>query len=103
MPADPEVDLTPLALPEEIELIKKLSEFPEVTFCAAESREPHHISYYLRELAELWNPYIQDGKRHRVLSEDAALTGARLGLTLAVRAVLAKGLTLLGISAPERM
>jgi arginyl-tRNA synthetase len=103
VPTVDEIDIARLALPEEIELIKKLSEFPEVTLCAAETREPHHISYYLRELAELWNPYIQDGKRHRVLSEDAALTGARLGLTLAVRTVLAKGLGLLGMSAPERM
>jgi arginyl-tRNA synthetase len=102
-PAVDEIDIAPLVLPEEIELIKKLSEFPEVTLRAAETREPHHIAYYLREIASLWNPYIQDGKRHRVLSEDAALTGARLGLTLAVRTVLAKGLDLLGMSAPERM
>jgi arginyl-tRNA synthetase len=103
MPTVDEVDITPLALPEEIELIKKLAEFPEVTVRAAETREPHHIAYYLRELAGLWNPYIQDGKRHRVLSEDAVLSRARLALTLAVRTVLAKGLGLLGMSAPERM
>jgi len=103
LPAVGEIDIAPLVLPEEIELIKKLSEFPEVTLRAAETREPHHITYYLRELAALWNPYIQDGKRHRVLSEDGALTSARLGLTLAVRTVLAKGLGLLGMSAPERM
>ncbi len=103
LPAVDEIDTAPLVLPEEIELIKKLSEFPEVTLRAAETREPHHITYYLRELAALWNPYIQDGKRHRVLSEDGALTSARLGLTLAVRTVLAKGLGLLGMSAPERM
>jgi arginyl-tRNA synthetase len=102
-PSVDEIDMAPLVLLEEIELIKKLSEFPEVTLRAAETREPHHIAYYLRELAGLWNPYIQDGKRHRVLSEDAALTSARLGLTLAVRTVLAKGLGLLGMSAPERM
>jgi arginyl-tRNA synthetase len=102
-PTVDEIDLAPLVLPEEIELIKKLSEFPDVTLRAAETREPHHIAYYLRELAGLWNPYIQDGRRHRVLSEDAALTSARLGLTLAVRTVLAKGLGLLGMSAPERM
>ena len=103
MPTADEVDTAPLTLPEEIELIKKLSEFPEVTLRAAETREPHHIAYYLRELAGLWNPYVQDGRRHRVLSEDAALTGARLALTQAVRIVLAKGLELLGMSAPERM
>ena len=54
-------------------------------------------------MAALWNPYIQDGKRHRVLSDDTALRDARLALTLAVRIVLANGLSLLGMTAPERM
>jgi arginyl-tRNA synthetase len=90
-------------LPEEIELVKKLVEFPEVVGRAAESREPHHIAYYLREVAGLWNPYLQDGDRHRVLSEDPALSAARLGLALAVRHVLASGLGLLGVGAPVRM
>ena len=70
---------------------------------AAESREPHHVTYYARELAGLWNPYVQDRTRHRVLSDDTAVTSARLGLPLAVRAVLASALGLLGIAAPERM
>jgi arginyl-tRNA synthetase len=97
------VDASPLVLPEEIELLRKLSELPEVVARAAESREPHHVAYYLREVAGLWNPYVQDGTNHRVLSDDAALTRARLGLALAVRAVLASGLGLLGLAAPERM
>ena len=67
-------------LPEEIELLKKLAEFPELVLRAAEAREPHHVAYYLRELAGLLNPYVQDGKRHRVVSDDAALTAARLAL-----------------------
>ena len=46
---------------------------------------------------------MQDGVRHRVLSDDDGLTRARLGLALGVRIVLANGLTLLGIHAPERM
>jgi arginyl-tRNA synthetase len=92
-----------LDLPEELELVKKLAEFPDVTLRAAETREPHHITYYLREVAGLWNPYLQDGQRHRVISDDAELTAARLGLALAVRTVLANGLGLLGISAPESM
>ena len=71
---------------------------------AAEARAPHHVAYWLRELAGLWNPYVQDGKRHRVLNaDDAALTDARLALTGAVRTVLSNGLGLLGMSAPERM
>jgi len=57
----------------------------------------------VRELAGLWNPYLQDGVRHRVLSDDPALTSARLGLALAVRTVLANALECLGISAPEQM
>jgi arginyl-tRNA synthetase len=103
LPAPGRVDATPLSLPEEIELLKKLAEFPEVAARAGEQREPHHLAYYLRDLAGLWNPYIQDGTRHRILSDDEVLTNARLGLVLAVRTVLANGLGLLGLSAPERM
>jgi arginyl-tRNA synthetase len=96
-------DAARLVREEEIELVKKLATFPEVVARAAESREPHHVAYYLREVAGMWNPYLQDGEHHRVLSEDVGLTAARLGLALAVRNVLASGLGLLGISAPERM
>ena len=103
MPNGAKVDAAPLTLPEEIELLKKLSEFPEVVLQAAESREPHHIAYYGRELSALWNPYVQDGRRHRILGDDAALTNARLGLVLAVRTVLANALDLLGVGAPEQM
>ena len=101
---DPEsLDASRLELPEEIELLRKLAEFPEVVARAADSREPHHVAYYLRELAGLWNPYLQDGRHHRILSDDSGLTAARLALTRAVGAVLANGLALLGMSAPERM
>ncbi|MCP3984155.1 MAG: arginine--tRNA ligase [bacterium] len=103
MPTADDVDTSRLALPEEIDLIKKLGEFPEVALRAAETRAPHHVAYYLREVAGLWSPYVQDKNRHAILSEDASLTAARLGLTLGVRIVLARGLGLLGMSAPERM
>ena len=102
-PSAASVDPAPLALPEEIDLLKKIAEFEEVVLRAAETREPHHVAYYARELAGLWNPYVQDRVRHRVVSEDAGLTNARLGLTLAVRAVLANALALLGVAAPEQM
>jgi arginyl-tRNA synthetase len=46
---------------------------------------------------------VQDGRRHRILGDDAALTNARLGLVLAVRTVLANALDLLGVGAPEQM
>jgi len=103
MPEAHAFDASRLALEEEIALVRKLATFPEVVARAAESREPHHVAYYLREVAGLWNPYLQDGDRHRVISEDAGLTAARLGLALAVRNVLSSGLGLLGLTAPERM
>lgn len=103
LPDAESVDASRLERAEEIELLRKLGEFPEVVARAAEAREPHHVAYYLRELAGLWNPYLQDAKHHRILSDDAGLTAARLGLTRAVGAVLASGLALLGMSAPERM
>ena len=103
LPGPEAVDPAPLVLPEELGLIRRLLEFPAVVEQAAAAREPHHLAYYLREVAGLWNPYVQDGTRHRVLSDDPALTAARLALALAVRGVLANGLALLGLSAPERM
>jgi arginyl-tRNA synthetase len=103
LPKPADVNGERLALPEEIELIRKLAEFPEAVARAAEAREPHHVAYYVRDVAALWNPYLQDGKNHRVLSDDAELTAARLGLVAAVRTVVANGLALLGMSAPERM
>jgi arginyl-tRNA synthetase len=103
LPTGDDVNGERLALPEEIELIRKLAEFPEVAARAAEACEPHHVAYYVRDVAALWNPYLQDGKNHRVLSDDPELTAARLGLVAAVRSVVANGLALLGMSAPERM
>ncbi len=103
MPTAENVEAGALVLAEEIELLKKVAEFPDVVARAAESREPHHVAYYAREVAGMWNPYVQDRKNHRVLSDDASLTSGRLGLALAVRTVLANALALLGLSAPERM
>jgi arginyl-tRNA synthetase len=103
MPSPEQVDADALQLPEELEILRKIAELPELVERAAATREPHHVAYYAKDLAGLWNPYVQDGARHRVLSEDAALTSARLGLALGVRIALANALALLGISAPERM
>ncbi len=96
-------DASRLMLPEELELIRKLSEFPGVVRRAGAAREPHHLAYYLRDVAGLWNPYVQDGVRHRVVSKDSELSAARLALVRGVRTVLCNGLQLLGISTPERM
>ncbi len=103
IPGAADLDPSPLVLPEELDLVRQLLQFPEVVERAAASREPHHVAYYLRDLAGAWNPYVQDGVNHRVLSDDVALTAARIGLALGVRTVLRNGLALLGLSAPERM
>jgi len=103
MPEPDQFEASLLDRPEEIELIRKLVEFPEMVERAANTREPHHVAYYLRDLAGLWNPYLQDGVNHKVISEDTALTRTRLALAKAIRIVLKEGLELLGVSSPERM
>src|SRR6266496_4070470 len=90
-----EVDFSPLALPEEQRLIKRLLQYPSLVAGAAQAREPHRVAYYLTELAGLYHPYY---KAHRVITEDRSLTLARLGLSAAVGQVVRNGLGLLGVS-----
>ncbi len=100
LPAWSEVDFSPLVLPEEQALIKRLLVYPDVVAGAARAREPHRVAYYLSELAGLFHPYY---KAHRVITDDRALSLARLGLCAAVGQVVRSGLDLLGVSAPESM
>jgi arginyl-tRNA synthetase len=100
LPPWSEVDFRPLRLPEEQSLIKRLLQYPGLVASAARAREPHRVAYYLSELAGLYHPYY---KSHRVITEDRALTLARLGLSAAVGQVVRNGLGLLGVSAPESM
>ncbi|GBE41866.1 arginine--tRNA ligase [bacterium BMS3Bbin09] len=93
-------DLSLLKEAEEMSIIKKLSQYPLVFEGAAISCEPHRITYYLQELAGVFHSYYN---KHRVISDDAKLTAARLSLCMAVRIVLEEGLKVLGVSAPERM
>lgn len=93
-------DLNILNLPEEIALMKKLSDFPDVLSEAAQALEPHRITFYLMELAELFHSYYHDNK---VLTEDAEVKKARLFLVEAIRLVISNGLTILGVSSPVRM
>jgi arginyl-tRNA synthetase len=86
--------------PEEIKLIKSLLEFPELVQGAAQSREPHRIPTYLQELSGIFHNFYH---QHRVVTEDQALSNARLDLCQATRTVIANGLGLLGVSAPEKM
>ena len=95
-----QVDMRPLVLDEEQALIKHLLQYPELVAGAARAREPHRVAYYLTELAGRFHPYY---KAHRVITDDRALTLARLGLCAAVAQVVRNGLELLGVSAPESM
>ncbi|MFQ5520988.1 MAG: arginine--tRNA ligase [Candidatus Methylomirabilia bacterium] len=94
------VDLSPLTLPEELGLVKRLLHFPAVVAGAARALEPHRIAYYLQDLAANFHPYYN---RHRVVGDDLRLTQARLALVAAVGQVVRNGLALLGVSAPEKM
>ena len=92
------VDLAVLTQPEEIELVKELAEFPEVLRRAAAPYEPHRVTAYLEGLARIAHAWYH---KYRVLGEPEE--AARLVLARAIKQVLANGLTLLGIRAPERM
>ena len=88
------------------ELLRALAEFPRVVAGAAELREPHRIARYLEDTTSVFNKWY-DTKECRMLpSGDEPVTPAneaRLMLVVAARTVLANGLDLLGVSAPERM
>lgn len=97
-PADAAIAL--LTEPEEIQLIKTLSRYPEIVETSAVFMEPHRITYYLMELAAAFHAYYS---KHRVLADDADLAQARLYLVLAIQKIIRNGLRLLGVSAPEKM
>jgi arginyl-tRNA synthetase len=95
-----DVDFSVLSLVEETELMKALLDFPALVAGAAESLEPHRVATYLHDTAgrvHLWYH-----KAH-VLNEPEAITRARLLLARAAQIVIRNGLTMLGISAPDRM
>lgn len=94
------VSLELLAEDEELRLIKALAGFQEQVEKSAATLHPHVIFTYLMSLAQLFHAYYN---RHKVITEDRALSGARLSLVLAVKKVIRNGLGLLGVSAPERM
>ncbi|MEW5735775.1 MAG: arginine--tRNA ligase [Thermodesulfobacteriota bacterium] len=93
-------DLGLLQEPEEVALMKKAGQFPEITAASATLLEPHRITYFLMELAAAFHAYYN---RHRVLGDDRELSRARLSLVLAVRQVIKNGLALLNVTAPESM
>jgi len=84
----------------EKDLLKRLDHYPEVVANAAGNSEPHVVANYLRELAGEFHAWYN---AHKTLVEDAALRSGRLALSESVRQVIANGLDLLGVSAPEAM
>ena len=93
-------DLGLLAEQAEQELINRLADFPKVVEGAARELEPHRITGYLEDLARMVNGWYH---HHRVLDVGEELTKARLVLARASQIVIKSALTLLGVSAPERM
>ena len=99
-----EADLSLLTHPEEWELAKVLAEFTDRVRMAARDAEPSTVSQYLLSLAETFSRYYNVGNENpelKVLAPDPAARAARLALVRGVRDVLARGLFLLGMEAPE--
>ena len=93
-------NLDRLAEDSEKAILRRLDRFPELVARAAERSEPHAVASYLRELAGDYHSWYN---AHKIIADDADLRNARLALSEAVRQVIANGLWLLGVTAPEKM
>lgn len=100
LPTADRIDVSLLDLAEEQAIIKMLAKYPEVVEEAALAYEPHRLTFYLQELAGLLHNYYF---KHRVLTDDANRTAAKLFLMKQVKTVLRSALGILGVNAPERM
>lgn len=100
LPEYTDVDPSLLAEPDEKSLIKMLVRYPEMIQGAANSLEPHRITFYLNELAGVFHSYYN---KNKVVSDDKNMTKARLFLVNSVKIVLKNALNILGVSAPEKM
>jgi len=85
---------------EELAILRMLRQFPFIVLSSAEGFEPYRLLPYLEELAKCFHSFYN---KHRVVSQDAALTKSRLLLAECIRTVIANGLRLLGVSAPTTM
>ncbi len=97
---DEPFDSSLLGAPEELALMREILQFPQTLRQVTESLEPQKLTVYLRTVATAFHQFYQ---HHRVIGEDRALSRARLALVRATRMVLARGLSLVGVEAPERM
>jgi arginyl-tRNA synthetase len=100
LPPWSEVDLGVLREDAEVDLIRKLSEFPEVVELAAESLAPHRLTHFAEEVAAAFHRFYTDW---RIITDDVRLTHARLWLSAATQLVVGSALDILGVSAPESM
>jgi arginyl-tRNA synthetase len=89
-----------LNTPHELALIRRVTHFPELLDAAVTALEPHQIAHYLRELAGDFHTYYN---AHKFVVDEPGLRNARLNLVTATRQVIANGLALLGVSAPQAM
>jgi arginyl-tRNA synthetase len=94
-----------LELPEELDLVRRIVAFPDLLSGAALAYEPHRVAFYLQETIAAFHSYYTGGKRsgERVIGPDARKTAARLHLVKCLKQVLANGLAVLGVAAPDRM
>ena len=95
-----DIDLSPLKNEEEFVMIKKILAFTEIVEKSAELFEVHRIAFYLQDLVGTFHRYYS---RNRIVSEDKALSFARLFLMNCLRVTIRNGLSIMGVSAPERM
>ena len=100
MPGFEQIDSSLLNEPEEIRLLKSMASFPLLVESAALELEPHRIIFYLMELAGQFHSYYN---KHKVITEDTALSQARLCLVSALRTTLGNGLRIVGLTTPETM
>jgi arginyl-tRNA synthetase len=97
---DADTELSVLKEEEEIGLIKKILEFSSVLSICLKTQDPYMVTVYLQELSETFHKFYD---LHRVLTDNQPLTKARLALIEAARIVISTGLSLLGVSRPEKM
>ncbi|MEE8413811.1 MAG: DALR anticodon-binding domain-containing protein, partial [Dehalococcoidales bacterium] len=93
-------DVSLLTTEPELILVRKLLLLPELVETVARTLEPHHLPHYAQDLATVFHSFY---KQCRVVSDDDAMTKARLKLVEAAKIVLAKTLHLMGMTAPDKM
>src|SRR5262249_27311558 len=115
LPADPaarsaalaQAPLERLEDPAELALMRRIALYPRMVESAATAHEPHRIAFYLYELASefhgLWTKGTDSPHLRFIMQNDPLMTAARLALVEGVATVIASGLGLLGVEAPEEM